>query len=97
MGSPLPAGSHPARSKIALTGVALLAAVLSACGTPTGAGLSTGTVPGESSSHSIVVHGLTRTFTIYRPEPVATGGAMPLVVFLHGGFGSSGQAEKAYG
>jgi polyhydroxybutyrate depolymerase len=38
-----------------------------------------------------------RTFRTYRPESLPAGGAVPLVVVLHGGAGSGAQAERAYG
>jgi polyhydroxybutyrate depolymerase len=38
-----------------------------------------------------------RSFRLYRPASVASGKPAPLVVVLHGGFGSAGQAEQSYG
>ena len=37
-----------------------------------------------------------RTYRIYRPESLAWAAQVPLVVVLHGGFGGSAQAERAY-
>lgn len=51
--------------------------------------------PTGASDQSIQVGGLTRTFHVYRPASLPA--AAPLVVMLHGGFGSGAQAEKAYG
>jgi polyhydroxybutyrate depolymerase len=52
-------------------------------------------IPSGSSTHEITVDGQRRTYRLYipatRPAP------MPLVVMLHGGFGSGRQAEAAYG
>jgi polyhydroxybutyrate depolymerase len=55
-------------------------------GTPVEAGSSTGTV---------IVSGLRRSYRLYVP-PGTGRDARPLVVFLHGGFGSARQAEQAY-
>ena len=52
-------------------------------------------IPAGSSSHVIEVGGVRRTFIVYRPASLPA--AAPLVVMLHGGFGSAGQAEKSYG
>ncbi|WP_222849027.1 alpha/beta hydrolase family esterase [Trebonia kvetii] len=52
-------------------------------------------VPVGSSTHSIVVGGLTRSYIVYRPAVLPA--AAPPVVMLHGGFGSAREAEKSYG
>jgi polyhydroxybutyrate depolymerase len=60
------------------------------------AGSSAGTaIPAGSSAHTISVDGVPRTYLVYRPAGLAA--AAPLVVMLHGGFGSGSQAEKSYG
>jgi len=51
-------------------------------------------IPVGSSVHSISVGGVTRTYIVYRPA--ALPAAAPLVVMLHGGFGSASQAEMSY-
>jgi polyhydroxybutyrate depolymerase len=51
--------------------------------------------PAAATTQVIYVHGLRRTFHVYRPPGLA--GAVPLVVMLHGGFGTGSQAEQAYG
>jgi polyhydroxybutyrate depolymerase len=51
-------------------------------------------IPVGSSTHSIAVGGATRTYIVYRPAVLS--GRAPLVVMLHGGFGSASQAEKSY-
>ena len=51
-------------------------------------------IPVGPSSHSLQAGGLTRTFHMYRPAGL--GGASPLVVMLHGGYGDGAQAERAY-
>jgi polyhydroxybutyrate depolymerase len=48
-----------------------------------------------SSTHSIEVGGVSRTYIVYRPASLPA--AAPLVVMMHGGFGSASQAEKSYG
>jgi polyhydroxybutyrate depolymerase len=54
-----------------------------------------GPVPVGPSTHSITVGGRVRTYHLYRPVAVAT--PAPLVVMLHGGFGTGSQAETSYG
>jgi polyhydroxybutyrate depolymerase len=88
---------------MATAGSALLAlAVTAGCGVaarhvaraadPPGTGQA---IPAGSSAHAVTVGGVRRTFLVYRPaSPPA---AAPLVVMLHGGFGSGTQAEKSYG
>jgi polyhydroxybutyrate depolymerase len=55
---------------------------------------SAASVPVGSSTHDIAVGGVTRSYILYRPA--ALPAAAPLVVMLHGGFGSASQAEKSY-
>ncbi|MFI5891428.1 alpha/beta hydrolase family esterase [Actinoplanes sp. NPDC051513] len=50
-----------------------------------------------SSEHALRVGGLDRTFRIYRPETSMGVSRIPLVLMLHGGFGSARQAEQSYG
>ena len=52
-------------------------------------------IPVGASSHAIEVDGVSRTFIVYRPATLPA--RAPLVVMLHGGFGSASQAEKSYG
>jgi polyhydroxybutyrate depolymerase len=54
-----------------------------------GASLTTG-----SSTQTISIHGTKRTFHVYLPTH--SSGSLPLVVMLHGGFGSGAQAERSY-
>jgi polyhydroxybutyrate depolymerase len=54
------------------------------------------TVPVGSSSQHLKVGGLERTFRVYRPSNLGTRPA-PLVVMLHGGYGSAANAESDYG
>lgn len=51
-------------------------------------------IPDGQSTQTIQVGGVGRTFHLYRPRGLSD--AVPLVVMLHGGFGSGAQAERAY-
>ena len=53
------------------------------------------TIPVGSSSHTITVGGLVRTYILYRPADLPA--RAPLVVMLHGGYGSAAGAEHTYG
>lgn len=55
----------------------------------------TSPIPVGSTSYSIEIDGLKRTYHVYRPGGLT--GPAPLVVFLHGGYGSGTQAEQYYG
>lgn len=48
-----------------------------------------------STNHSLSFGGLDRAYRLYLPDGLPV--AAPLVVMLHGGFGSAAQAERAYG
>lgn len=75
---------------VALLGVLLL---VSACAA-SGSAARTPFTPG-SSVHTIAFGGVDRVYRLYIPTGVPP--AAPLVVMLHGGFGSAAQAERAYG
>ena len=95
-------GAGPVRH----AGRALLTAVLAAVAPWQGAGGIRGSavsvghaprgsrVPSGSSTHAISVGGVTRSYIVYRPPSWPP--RAPLVVMLHGGFGSASQAEKSY-
>jgi polyhydroxybutyrate depolymerase len=85
--------------QLSLAAGALLAVTaLSGCG---GAGGQVDGPPAQavlpvgSSTHSIEVDGVSRTYIVYRPASLPA--RAPLVVMLHGGFGSASQAQKSYG
>ncbi|MBR7829192.1 polyhydroxybutyrate depolymerase [Actinospica sp. MGRD01-02] len=88
------------RTLIALACAALVCGIVVGCKAEQAASSSTTTagtapIPVGSTGYSLRIGGLTRTYHVYRPAGVAS--AAPLVVFLHGGFGSGEQAEQYYG
>jgi polyhydroxybutyrate depolymerase len=50
-----------------------------------------------SERHSLEAGGRSRSYHVYRPLELSRTRLVPLVVMLHGGFGSGSQAEHAYG
>jgi polyhydroxybutyrate depolymerase len=60
-----------------------------ALGTPGAA-----SIPVGQSTQTIDVGGVSRSFHLYRPPGLSDGA--PLVVMLHGGFGTGAQAERSY-
>lgn len=56
---------------------------------------ATAQFPDGTSLHTITVGGLDRSYRVYKPAGLPA--SAPLVVMLHGGFGSGRQAETAYG
>jgi polyhydroxybutyrate depolymerase len=61
-------------------------------GEPTG---RTASATAGTSINTITADGRQRTFRLYRPASLT--GPAPLVMMLHGGFGTGSQAESAYG
>ncbi len=53
--------------------------------------------PVGSSTQTITSGGVPRTFELYRPASLSDSTTAPLVVMLHGGYGSGTQAENSYG
>jgi polyhydroxybutyrate depolymerase len=51
-------------------------------------------IPVGQSTQTIESGGVSRTFHLYRPQGLSD--AVPLVVMLHGGFGTGTQAERSY-
>jgi polyhydroxybutyrate depolymerase len=51
-------------------------------------------IPVGQSTQTIETGGMARSFHLYRPQGLAD--AAPLVVMLHGGFGTGEQAERSY-
>jgi polyhydroxybutyrate depolymerase len=79
-------------------GALLAATALSGCTAAQAARPATdppAALPVGASTHSIEAGGVSRTYILYRPASLPA--AAPLVVMLHGGFGSASQAEKSYG
>lgn len=75
--------------------VGLLAAPLVVGGMPApGSAAPQGFTEG-STSHTMNFGGLDRSYRLYIPAGLAS--PAPLVVMMHGGFGSAQQAERAYG
>jgi polyhydroxybutyrate depolymerase len=68
----------------------LVTVTLTGCGPA-----KTATVPVGQSSQTLTVDGRQRTVHVYRPASLPA--QAPLVLFLHGGFGSGDQAERYYG
>lgn len=88
------------RTLIALACAALICGIAVGCKPQQAASssttnASTAPIPVGSTGYSLRIGGLTRTYHVYRPTGVSS--AAPLVVFLHGGFGSGEQAEQYYG
>ncbi|ACU73945.1 polyhydroxybutyrate depolymerase [Catenulispora acidiphila DSM 44928] len=73
----------------------VLATALAGCQSRTHASPVPSSAPVGGSAQSIKIGGATRTFHLYRPHNLPA--RAPLVVMLHGGFGTGTQAEQDYG
>lgn len=92
-------GSHPPTCGRRWAAAALtiaLASSLAACQPRDHAAAPDGAV-GTVRTSTLVVGSETRTYRLYLPAAAAAATVVPLVVVLHGGFGSGEQAEKSYG
>jgi polyhydroxybutyrate depolymerase len=78
--------------------VCLLGVLVVLVGGCVGGGHALGTpdqgIPVGQSTQTIQAGGVSRTVHVYRPQGL--NGAAPLVVMLHGGFGTGDQAERDY-
>jgi polyhydroxybutyrate depolymerase len=86
-------GPRPIRARTLIGGV-IAVMVLGGCAARAGQLRPGSPLPAGTSEQTIVVHGQARTFIAYRPPSLS--GPVPLVVMLHGGFGSASQAERTY-
>ena len=73
------------------------AASAATTGSGSAGGSASSPLPVGSSTRTITVGDVARTYVFYRPASVSGRSAVPLVVMLHGGYGSGPQAEKDYG
>ncbi len=93
------------RHTVAMLGAAVLLLGVSGCGA---LGANTGTpaspatsssaaiaIPVGSSTRTLQVDSQSRSYLVYRPAQLPA--ESPLVMMLHGGFGSGSQAESSYG
>jgi polyhydroxybutyrate depolymerase len=95
---PRTAGLGPYCVDVPVRVAVLLAAILLLAGcspSPRGTADPAGEFRDGNSTHVITVGGLDRTYRVHKPAGLPA--SAPLVVMLHGGFGSGEQAEKAYG
>jgi polyhydroxybutyrate depolymerase len=75
--------------------VVLVAALCVSCRPSSSGGKATSTLAVGHSQRTLTVGEAERTVLLYRPDD--TKQPVPLVVMLHGGYGSASQAESTYG
>lgn len=94
------------RSRVVLVTLVLIATVASSCTAGHGAGNASSSESASgssdrpatgSSSHTLDLHGVTRSYRTYVPASVDPSEPVSMLVMLHGGFGSDEQAERDYG
>lgn len=85
------------RSAVAVAVATACAVLLAGCAGRQGVRGAPADVQTGSTERSIVVDGVTRTWRTHVPGSLSRSRPVPLVVMLHGGFGSADQAESAYG
>lgn len=85
-----------AASALAVAALCLSASVTAVVGTaaPTWAAGARSSLRVGSSTHTLTVDGVARTYIVYKPAGLH--GAVPLVLMLHGGYGTSREAEHMY-
>ncbi len=96
--------TRPSPILVTAAGLALALTLLVGCGgnrqQVEGVGPTTTAVsplPKGSSTHSLKVGDTLRAYRTYVPDSIDPKKAVPIVVMLHGGFGSAKQAEGSYG
>lgn len=82
---------------VATVGALVLGAGCAATPDSAGASTTAAAVPAGSSTQTITVGGVARTFLLYRPAALSPTQPVPLVVMIHGGGGTAAQAERSYG
>ena len=83
---------------LAVAAAVALAVMLGGCGgrlqQAASSSADPASIPVGASTQTMSIGGLTRSYIVYRPATLPA--AAPLVVMMHGGFGSSSQAERSY-
>ena len=88
-----------AKLAFGIVGLALAVVCSTAATAATAAGTSRESAAGPpvgSSTHTISVGTLARTFLVYRPASLPLSSPAPLVIMMHGGGGNSAAAERTY-
>ena len=93
--------NRPRRGRLAGCDLLLVALSLGGCTRPGAppvapSAADSATLAVGTSIHTLQFGGVERTYRVYRPASLPASAA-PLVLMLHGGFGSGEQAEASYG